>query len=542
MNRQTKREMRQSVQRVSALLSVSIASAMHAMSCTSTDPCDYASRHACMGEEPVRPACLPIEVDTGPDSSCGVFVALAPRGKTGAAGTKDAPLASIHEAIRRAQEKATHIVYVCSGDFEETIEINGSVIIFGSLDCEDGWKWGKEGKATVLSASPGQVPLTMHPGEGLIRVEDIKVLAPEGNPSTDDASSIAAIADGGKVEFIRCQFETANAAKGADGADRGSPMPVNAPTGTAGSAGNSACSDNAVGTEEPASNECGTPTDTNDDSIGGIGGPGLPTQVIAGNPGDPDRATEPNGITNPNGGTRGNDGGCSPEANMTGAPGISMTGAPGISGGPGYNASEKADDFGTVSSTGYTGVSGTDGGRGTTAQGGGGGAGAKGGTPSCTAPNTGGASGGNGGSGGCGGLGGKGGLFGGSSIALISLDATISFENVTLKAGDGGDGGDGAPGQFGGEGGDGGDGGMAVGTLSPGCKGGKGGKGGDGGHGGGGLGGHSLGIAFVGKEPPVAGRKITIGGAGLGGTGPDDTKARGGHAAETLPFTNTNSQ
>ncbi|XXY20139.1 hypothetical protein WME88_10905 [Sorangium sp. So ce216] len=487
-----------------------------------------------MGEEPALPACLPNEVNTGLDSSCGVFVALAPRGKAGAAGTKDAPLASIHEAISRTQEKATHIVYVCSGDFEETIEINGSVIIFGSLDCEDGWKWGKKGKETVLSASPGQVPLVMHPGEGLIHIEDLKVMAPEGNPNVEETSSIAAIADGGKVELVRCEFTAQNAAKGTDGADRGPPVPENALTGIAGSAGTPACSANVVATDDPVPHECGTPGDTSDDSVGGFAGFGFSTQVIAGNPGDPDRATEPNGITNPNGGTRGNDGVCSPD--------VDMAGAPGIPGGLGHNAGESAEDVGTISSAGYTGVSGTDGGKGTTAQGGGGGAGARGGTPSCTAPSTGGASGGNGGSGGCGGLGGKGGLFGGSSIALISLDATIFFENVTLKAGNGGDGGDGAPGQFGGEGGDGGDGGMAVGPLSPGCKGGKGGKGGDGGHGGGGLGGHSLGIAFVGREPPVAGRKITIGGAGLGGTAPNGTKARGGHAAETLQFTNTNTQ
>ncbi|XXT22115.1 hypothetical protein WME94_11200 [Sorangium sp. So ce429] len=533
MGRQIKRAVRVAVQRGSALFIASVVAVMHASSCVFTGNDHLFHRNPTVNGEPLDQNCVPNRtteertVEYLPNS-CGVFV--APLGKKGAKGTKDAPLASIHEATRRAQQNAKHVVYVCAGTFEETIEIDAEMVIFGGLDCADGWKWGNDGKETVLTTSPGQVPLTMQPGEGIVHVEDLKVLAPEGNSNADETSSIAAVAAGGKVELVRCELMAQNAAKGVDGADRGPPVPENAMKGGAGSAGNPACSANIVATDEPVPHECGTPDDTSDDSVGGLAGFGFSTQVIAGNPGDPDRASEPNGITNPNGGTRGNDGVCNPDANMAGAPGIS--------GGPGHNA----DDPGTISTSGYTGVSGTDGDKGTTAQGGGGGASARGGTPSCTAPKTGGASGGNGGSGGCGGLGGKGGLFGGSSIALISLNATVSFENVTLTAGDGGDGGDGAPGQVGGEGGDAGAGGMAVGPLSSGCKGGKGGKGGDGGHGGGGLGGHSLGIAFHGNEPPVTGREITIGKAGLGGTGPDGTKARDGRADKTQLFPAPNGQ
>ncbi|KYF82043.1 hypothetical protein BE11_21960 [Sorangium cellulosum] len=123
-------------------------------------------------------------------------------------------------------------------------------------------------------------------------------------------------------------------------------------------------------------------------------------------------------------------------------------------------------------------------------------------------------------------------------MALISLNATFVFEDVVLKAGNGGKGGDGESGQRGGDGGDGGSGGLNVGDLSPGCKGGKGGKGGDGGHGGGGLGGHSLGIAYLGKQPPGAGLiEITLGDPGQGGTGPDGAMAAAGKAEEKQQFT-----
>ncbi|KYG02805.1 PE-PGRS family protein [Sorangium cellulosum] len=130
---------------------------------------------------------------------------------------------------------------------------------------------------------------------------------------------------------------------------------------------------------------------------------------------------------------------------------------------------------------------------------------------------------------------------GGSSIALISLDAALSFEDVTLKAGHAGNGGNGGPGQPGGQGGAGGPGGRvpdgSAGFRAA-CDGGKGGTGGTGGRGGGGQGGHSLGIAFRGAPPSTDGvTAIELGDPGIGGQGSDaGHSGAAGMASNTLQF------
>jgi hypothetical protein len=60
----------------------------------------------------------------------------------------------------------------------------------------------------------------------------------------------------------------------------------------------------------------------------------------------------------------------------------------------------------------------------------------------------------------------------------------------------------------------GGMGGAALGPVPKGCNGGAGGRGGDGGAGGKGLDGHSIGLAFTGKEPPTDGVTVQKGVAG----------------------------
>ncbi|WP_437511475.1 hypothetical protein [Sorangium sp. So ce1099] len=515
--------------------------------------------HACGGERPSQPSdeCIPSKSATAVDNKCGVFVALRTTGNTADPGTKENPLTSISDAIKIAKDRATgkQNVYVCAytqdpnkpeeNKFLEAVDFSGSAAIFGDLDCDAGWTWGNGDKETVLTASPGQVPLKMAPGNGAVRIEDLKILAPSSDPTVDGQSSIAAIADGGKVELVRCELEAQQASDGFAGAQlRQSTRDETAPGGTPGSNGKAACSmpGTVVTTELPVPNGCKTP-ELGDDSIGGLAGVGQSSQEIPGEPGDPTRTLEPNGITHPNGGSRIN-GSCPPDDDHA------ADGQDGHPGKDGVNAGDTNDDGaeevakGSISQTGYTGTHGDSGTNGTTAQGGGGGAGAKGGSACSSAgfTGTGGASGGNGGSGGCGGQGGNGGHFGGSSIALISLGATLDFEDVVLKAGKGGNGGHGETGQLGGNGGDGGTGGLNVGALSPGCKGGKGGKGGDGGHGGGGLGGHSLGIAYVGKDPLLdkdpdnTGMAIIPGKPGQGGTGPGGAKAPDGAAAESLSF------
>ncbi|WP_438018932.1 hypothetical protein WMF18_07550 [Sorangium sp. So ce315] len=529
MNGRTKRMMRVAAHGTSALVMASmLATLMHAAGCYDTPSGCETDHTDCPNAGPPQPPneCMPQETTVGLADTCGVFV--SPQGMPGGAGTTGEPLASLREAIQRAQDGGKGIIYACAGEFNETVLVNGSVTVFGGLDCEDGWKWGKEGKETALTAGPGEVPLTVRPGNGTVRIEDLKVRAAASDPTADGQSSIAMIADGGTVELFRCELEAQDASNGFAGiALSESPRGDKAPDGLQGARGKRACSvaGSVVTTEVPVAHDCGTPDDPSDDSTGGHGGAGLENMGGDGSPGDPTRKFSPSGTSHPNGGSR-TEGACSAD----------VAGTDGPDGDDGKNA----ERIGSISNTGYTPGSGIDGKRGTTGQGGGGGAGAKGGINECDGLNgTGGASGGNGGSGGCGGQAGKGGHGGGSSIALISLNAMLVFEQVVLRAANGGNGGDGESGQLGGEGGPGGTGGQEVAPLSPGCNGGKGGKGGDGGHGGGGLGGQSLGIAYLGKEPPSVGVNIIPGQPGQGGARPDNTKAADGTAAKTLRFSDT---
>ncbi|AUX42233.1 hypothetical protein SOCE26_036610 [Sorangium cellulosum] len=449
--------------------------------------------------------CVPSESGAPVDDVCGVFVAAA--GDDGAEGTKAAPLGTLGAAIARARENRTGRVYACAETFEveATVEMPAGVTLYGGLDCAGGWAYAgaSDSARTTLTAIEGVIPLALRGGEGVARIEDVAILARSidaSDPEKRGLSSIAAVAEAVAVELVRCALEAGDAAPGEDGAAHAEP----AQRGGDGSAGNAACSTEIVVPANAPVNACGAPEDPSDDSFGGSGGVGFQTSGGAGSPGSPGSVI--------NGGAG--------EVAAACTPGI--TGANGADGEPGAGAS----GVGEIAATGYTGVAGSAGAPGTTAQGGGGGGGAKGGTAAgqCTAGSAGGASGGSGGAGGCGGGGGRGGGAGGSSIALVSLDATLLFQDVTIATGRGGDGGAGGPGQDGGAAGAGGPGGdvpEGAAGLRPGCAGGPGGTGGRGGTGGGGLGGHAIGIAHVGAAPPTEGVTFAVGKAGAGGIGAD---------------------
>ncbi|WP_437737322.1 PGRS family protein [Sorangium sp. So ce1335] len=458
----------------------------------------------------VPSTCVPSESGAPVDDACGVFVAAA--GDDGAEGTKAAPLGTLGAAIARARENGTGRVYACAETFEveAAVEMPAGVTLYGGLDCAKGWAYAgagggeSDGARTTLTARAGVIPLVMRGGEGVARIEDVAVVAKgidAGDPEKRGLSSIAAVADAVAVELVRCALEAGDAAPGQDGAAHAEA----AQRGGDGSAGNAACSADIVVPANAPVNACGAPEDPSDDSFGGSGGVGFQSSGGAGSPGGPGDVT--------NGGAGEFAAACMPgTAGDNGADGEPGAGAQGL---------------GEIAASGYTGVAGNGGAPGTTAQGGGGGGGAKGGVAAgqCTAGSAGGASGGSGGAGGCGGAGGRGGGAGGSSIALVSLDATLLFEDVTIATGRGGDGGAGGPGQDGGAAGAGGPGGGVpedAAGLRPGCAGGPGGTGGRGGIGGGGLGGHALGIAHVGAAPPTDGVTFAVGEAGAGGVGADE--------------------
>ncbi|WP_438033115.1 PGRS family protein [Sorangium sp. So ce204] len=466
------------------------------------------------------PACVPSENASAVDDACGAFVSAS--GSDENAATKGAPLKTLRAALALAEENRTRRVYACAETFDEAVEVTQGVTIYGGLDCTNGWAWAGEPRKTVLTAGAGEIPLVVRGGggEASVRLEDVHVQA-RGIQRDDvelaGASSIAAVAEEVRMELARCVLEAGDAAPGAVGAA----YDTRAKRGEDGKPGGDACSADRVWPGYLKTNDCGTIDDTSDDSLGGIGGMGDPDTGGVGSPGQPSYSE--------NGGS-----GELTAACTDGTRGLSTK-----DGEPGAGATGR----GEIGARGYTGTAGSDGARGYTAQGGGGGGGAKGGAGADKCPNealAGGASGGSGGAGGCGGAGGRGGGPGGSSIALISLNAQLSFEQVMLKTGRGGAGGKGGAGQEGGEGGAGGPGGEAPAgapRLHDGCAGGPGGTGGTGGPGGGGRGGHAIGIAYKGRAPSTQGATIEVSEAGPGGTGANaEGEGAAGVKAEVQAF------
>lgn len=453
--------------------------------------------------------CVPADASGPVADGCGVFV--SPEGKDGNPGSKSQPLATLGAAIEKAKTGGKR-VYACAKAFTEAGTVAADVTIYGGLDCDKSWAYVGGSTRTEWTAEADKVPVHVAGGVSLTMV-DVNVTAVDAVMPGE--SSIAILAENAAVvDLTRSEVKAGLAAAGKDGDS----FPGTAADGMAGSTGVDACIAAQANTPNAPSNECGDV-----DSIGGSGGAGSPTQGSAGNPGLP----------------QGDDNGGAGEG--AAACKLGTAGVNGMDGPAGTGAS----GLGLIGNTGYAGVTGTNGMPGVPAQGGGGGGGSKGGTgvgKCADAAKAAGASGGSGGSGGCGGQGGNGGGPGGSSIAIMSLNAKLVFDKVTITAQKGGDGGNGGDGQAGGAGAPGGNGGVvppAASSLKPACKGGKGGDGGKGGTGGGGLGGHSVGIAFQGDAPDTKGATIFVGQPGVGGNGDgvsDVTKGAKGTAKDVQAF------
>jgi hypothetical protein len=439
--------------------------------------------------------------------SCGVFVRTA--GDDTKAGTKSEPVKTIAKAIERWKTRPTTDgggksgVYVCAEEVSElsTVALPAGLVMFGSLDCnaagEKAWMYVPPGEAaseTVITAPEGTVPLRILPSAGMNTVTtltDVHVIAKTVPDIMPGVSSIAVIAEGANVEFVRSVLETGDGAKGEDG----EPYDMMAQAGTPGNNGIAACDSGALSETDGPMGMCAADVVSNGGvgAAGGVSSAGLST---AGTPGA-DNAGTSESMSGPC--TAGKDG-SSPDAAATGEP---VTG------------------LGMLDKTvGYIGVPGNSGQPGAIGQGGGGGGGTRskpGMTNLCgTGP---GASGGSGGTGGCGGAGGRPGQPGGSSIAVVSLNSAIKLTETRVRVGNGGAPGLGGPGQTGGSGGMGGTGGAAKMNVAAGCNGGTGGKGGDGGAGSDGLGGHAVGIAFTDREPDLGEGAIieSLGDPGAGG-------------------------
>ncbi|AUX40719.1 hypothetical protein SOCE26_021200 [Sorangium cellulosum] len=449
---------------------------------------------------------------------CGVFVSAS--AEAGGDGTKARPFKSFAEVAANLSTKRR--VYACAEAYEESsgIAFSDGVEIYGGFTgCDGDWRWSDEKATLTVTVDEPQpearstIALTLNGGDN--RLRSLNVVA--NGPLAQGNSSIALLVNGGKAQIVNAELTAGDAGDGDPGIS-----PLDDPTmlnGIEGSKGEAACDAGLHPGNEGPSKQC----TTGGSSTGGRGGAGgTVTDMGGGDTYGPGGAGGSGMPESPRGGA-GGVGQTSQSASGACAPG--STGAPGDEGGPG----ERPGGRGKLDAAGYTGVDGANGKPGTPGQGGGGGGGAMGGEGICGSSGTAvsliGASGGSGGSGGCGGSGGVGGQAGGSSIAIVILDAEVDLDSVTLTAGDAGHGGQGSNGQGGGEGGAAGGSGSGRGSADPSCAGGVGGLGGRGGPGGGGYGGHSLGIAFKGTPPVGEGITFVPGTEGRGGPGGTDPPA-----------------
>jgi hypothetical protein len=416
------------------------------------------------------------------------------------AGTTAKPVKTMGKAFELA-ESASLRVYACAEEFKEGASVPRGLTLFGGLDCVKDWSYVGAATKTKVMAPAEQIAMRLlgASGGGTTEIHDVHAQA--ASAVMPGGSSIAMLVEGDvAAKLVQVVLEAGNGVAGA----AGEPYGTGAMAGMAGVAGKVSCMVDGTGPEGPSL------TCADGITFGGKGGDGGEGTGSMGGSGSPAGAV--------NGGA--GEGGVACKSGTIGDPGLEGM------------AGSDAMGLGALDETGYRGTNGAPGAPGKRGQGGGGGGGASSVkvTNQCGAGSgKKGASGGSGASGGCGGAGGKGGGFGGSSIALVSLGATLSFNKVTLLAGDGGAGGEGGAGQEGGVGGiSGGPGGSAPeASLTDGCAGGPGGAGGNGGKGGRGLGGHSVGLAYTGVEPPVEG--VTVQKKGTPGTG-------GGMAADRQAF------
>lgn len=445
---------------------------------------------------------------TGPvPDACGVFVSSA--GDDGASGTKAKPLKTLGAALKKART-----IYVCGESFTESVRIEKAVTIYGAVDCTHGWAYDAS-QRTHLSAPSDAIPLVVDT-DADVEVSDMEINA--AGATAAGGSSIAVLVSRAPTTLRRCELAAGEAKDG----EAGSTTPDDTSLdGDPGDPGASTCD---IGLHPGPMGKVKT-CSTSGSSTAGSGGDG--GQIISsmlqpassganGSPADTSQPTKGQGGL---GEGQGTPAATSCDDGTSGAPGSAGT------------SGEGATGSGDLTQDGYRGVPGKDGTNGKPGQGGGGGGGAKGalsvtcGTTTTALP---GASGGAGGTGGCGGTLGGGGKPGGSSIALLVIDAEVTLDDVTLSPGKGGQGGPGGNGQSGGQKGGGGAPGAGKGAAQSGCRGGDGGQGGPGGPGGGGQGGHSLGIALKGAKVSSGGIfKIDATANGKGGLGGANNAAAG---------------
>ena len=425
--------------------------------------------------------------DASKDPSCvtndsGFFVDTG--GSDGAAGTKEAPLKTIGAAVAKAGGAKSN-VFICAGTYPEHVKLTSAVNLVGGFACGS-WAYMAGIKPKVAPADVGYALAIQ--GSTATTVQDLSLESQAGSAATP--SSVAAfVANSASITFRRVSLLS--------GAGIDAPAPAAASTTLPAASGGTGGSGGGAETSNPV---CAT-------SKGGAGGAG----GASSKPGADGKVLPATVYPDGNNGAHGDE---TKQCNLGGA---GSNGSFGSGGAQGVGATAT----GSIDAMGWKGADGAPGGAGTDGQGGGGGA-----------QRSAGAVGGGGAPGGCGGHGGVPGAAGGSSIGVVLFQSTASFDETeitTSKAGRGGDGGVGQVGQ------------SSSGTTADpsdalgACSGGAGGVAGSGGGGGGGSGGNSVGIAYVGTAPTVAGSAQatadSLPGFKLGEPGVSGKKGAGGASA-----------
>jgi hypothetical protein len=450
----------------------------------------------------------------------GIFVDPV-RGTEGAAGTAEAPVRTLNEALSRIKAgTAPRRVYLAQGAYNEPgLVVDTQVALHGAYGGLDNWQRSVEYTSFLDGGPVGLVIRDIAPGSETV-LDRLTVHA--ANATAPGTPSIALqVIDSQDVRLRHGTFVAGTGAPGyaGDNGSQGLDGGVGSPGGDGGIANAGSYGAGGVSICDGVIVSGG---DGNNGAQGGNSSAGF--AGLKGNPvalGGVGGAGGAAGVTTPP----------TPPANLiictagTGEPG--QPGQPGDAGMPGSSGG----GLGELSGTQW--VANQQGGNGTAGiPGSGGGGGGSGGSckrepgPPSVEGASGGGSGGGGG-GGCGGGAGSGGGGGGASISVLLVRSDVSFEGqTTLVARGGGRGGKGGEGGTGGVGGPGGIGGTrGINTSATynsyggdGGAGGPGGNGGPGGPGGGGGGGPSVGI-WCGTDASYTGSvELQLADGGVGGT------------------------
>ncbi len=427
----------------------------------------------------------------------GVFVSVT--GDDTNPGTREDPVFSIQEGLRKAVAQNKRDVYVSGGTYAGPLvlsSVRGVNVAGGYLPGTSRWSRSGSTSTAIIGGNPAMLVADAGSADAGVLVQFFTIRG--DNATARDALGRGGSAYGARVvNSLQVRLELLNIVAG------------NGFSGSSGIAGSTAANggdgmngvagllnDDSVfpylcGQTNPrppasqgGSSSCGR--------SGGAGGrPGYygnvsPGQTVSGGGGT--------GVIGTSGGLGGvNEAGSSVSAAMNGSPGV--TGTTGADGSAALQLGSFGDGLYTPSSGGVA-LNGAHG------NGGGGGGGGGGGCQyvsilGLTACRcwTWGSVGGAGGGGGCGGTGGDPGRSGGGSFGLSIANSQVSSRQTTVRSGNGGGGGSGGQGGQGGLGGQGGTSPYAANaqyTAGRGGSGGRGGNGGPGGHGGAGSGGPSI--------------------------------------------------